>query len=67
MYERVEVKSWRRDLDGTGGGADAAAIAKRAARDDTTRRFEPEAAPAEGAGAGKPAVLEYEAVLDEAA
>ncbi|HEY5307927.1 MAG TPA: DNA polymerase I, partial [Casimicrobiaceae bacterium] len=66
LYERFEFKGWLRDLGGAGAtDADAAdAIAKRAATDDTGRRWD------EGAPSGaalQPAIdKHYEMVVDEA-
>jgi DNA polymerase-1 len=67
MFARFEFKSWLRD--GTSStpaapGDVAGAIAGKAARDDGGRRWDE--SPGEGSGAGKPAVLDYETVLDEA-
>ncbi len=68
MFARFEFKSWLRD--GTSStpaapGDVAGAIAGQAARDDGGRRWDE--APGAGSGTGKPAVLDYETVLDEAA
>ncbi len=68
LFVRYELKSWLRDLPGSGGAADAGdvagTIAARAARDDSGRRFEPEPGPTAELK-GKPTDLNYEMVRDE--
>ncbi len=67
LYERFEFKSWLRDIAGNGGASapadPAAAMAQKAARDET-RRFAETDAPSADAPAAVP--RHYETVLDEA-
>jgi len=65
LFARFEFKTLMRSAAGGGSanGDAAGAIAAKAARDGTGRRWD-DAAP-QGGGTGKPAQLDYEAVLDE--
>src|SRR5512137_2790503 len=69
LYERYEFKSWLRDGKGRGPGGDAAAaIADRAARQNTRNFSDAEGRDEQRAGDPPPAVpRRYETVLDEGA
>lgn len=64
LFSRFEFKSWVRDRAAAAPGDAAGAIAGKAAR-QTGRRFD--APELQSTGAGKPADLKYETVLDHAA
>ncbi len=68
LFERFEFKTWLRDAAGSGTAPDAAdAIAKKAARDDTGRRWDTVDDGTARAVPAAPATVAYETVLDEAA
>ncbi len=66
MYERFEFKSWLRDVPGEGADV-AGAIAAKAARDDTGRRWDTASSPPPLAPPHAAIEKHYETVEDEAA